>query len=115
MPPVAPLCPQPHFAERQIEIIEDYQHIFFGNLLLLQPKTDCFTAAIHIGRRLEQQECAPLPLTLSDIPQLVGTPIGRQLSRQFIDSQKTYIMPSVGVLSTDVTQTYDQIFHSENR
>lgn len=43
--------------ERQRDVVDDDENVFQRNFLGLHPVTDGFPAQVHVGRRLEQDEC----------------------------------------------------------
>ncbi len=63
MPAIAAFGLNADGSEGQIEIICDHQQVFQRHFLLLKPVIHGFSAKVHIGRRLQQNEMF-VPLNL---------------------------------------------------
>ena len=99
-------------AERQGDVVDVDKHVLDGNLLLIEPLGNGVARQIHIRRWFEKHELSTFyTATRHRAVTLDGERnIGRL--RKGIQYSKTYVVASVTVFATDVTQSDNKKLHN---
>ena len=98
-------------ANGQCKIVNDDQHVFQRYLLLLHPITYGIAAQVHVCRRFQQDEFAASYRCFGyeSVTFVLKRSIGCLCKG--IQYCKTDVVAGTFVLMSDVSQSYNQIFH----
>lgn len=107
VPRVGALAAQAQLRKIQVQVIDDDEQVFFGDLFGLQPVAHRLTAQVHEGVRLEQQH---LLAPVFD-PGHVAVAAGLEIFAQVFHHAETDIVAGVFVFGAGVAEAYDQKFH----
>ena len=98
-------------AERQVEVIDEDEHILHRYLLLLEPITHGIAGEVHIGGGFEEHEFGVLDTAFGDEAVAFVLPFRFHGCSKRIDYHETDVMTSTGVLIADITKSDNKEFH----
>ena len=106
MSAVGTLFADTNSAERQIEVIDENEHVLHGDFLLLEPVSDSVAAEVHVGGRFQEHHFGVLDTTFGDEPIPFVLPLGIHGCSKRIDHHETDVMACTCVLVAYITETY---------
>jgi hypothetical protein len=110
MTAVASLGSHPYASEGQCKVVDNNKHICYLYLFLVEPVIDGVSAKVHKGRRFKQDEFPSLVPEAANRTVTAGRKNSIGCQSHGIQYLKSYIMTSILILLSDITQANNEIF-----